>query len=157
MNFDYKTLIADNTLLNYLNSLKRIYECDYSTYILEINLNGISFNEYDLIISKIKILKNLGFQIRLDNINNYIADVIFETTNPEYIKIANNYWNHAYNNKRLKQILTSKLKFYSEIGTIITFDVVETNNQVDLIKEIAPNSSLLSGNYYSEEKKLVLK
>ena len=53
--------------------------------------------------------------------------------------------------------IDSKLNMYDRLGIVPIFDKLEREEEFEFLKENTPNNTLFSGNYFSDEKKLILK
>lgn len=159
INIDYKSLLSVKSLVDFLEHIKLSTINGIDNIVLSIDISGIESNEYPITIELINLLSKLGFGIRLDKLDNTIADNLLEETNPDYIKISTNQWKNNLNNKKKLELLKLKIKMYSMIGndTSIIFEQVETEDEIKYLQDLSPdNSTLYSGNYYSDEKKLKL-
>ena len=154
--FDYKSLLTVKELLTFLEYIKVGTYNGLENVILSIDLFKVETNEYALIIEMINILSELGFKIKLDKINNRIADYIVEEINPKFLKIEYNYWKQMLESERKRRLFQSKLDTYTKMGddVSIIFDRVETEEESKRLRDVAPQRSLYLGNYYSKERKI---
>ena len=53
--------------------------------------------------------------------------------------------------------IDSKLNMYDRLGIVPIFDKLEREEEFEFLKENTPNNTLFSGNYFLDEKKLILK
>ena len=60
-------------------------------------------------------------------------------------------------NEKVLISMESKLNMYDKLGIIPIFDKLESEDEFEFLKENTPNNTLFSGNYFSNEKKLILK
>ena len=87
INVDYKSLLSIKSLVEFLEHIKVSTINGISNIILSIDVSGIESNEYPITIELINLLNKLGFSIRLDKLDNSIADSLLEETSPDYIKV----------------------------------------------------------------------
>ena len=159
INIDYKSLLSIKGLVDFLEHIKVSTINGISNIILSIDVSGIESNEYPITIELINLLNKIGFSIRLDKLDNSIADSLLEETSPDYIKVSTNSWKSIINNRKKEELLKLKLKMYALMGndTSIIFEQIETEEELKRLKDISPdNTTLYSGNYYSRERKLEL-
>lgn len=158
VNVDYRSLLSTKGLLEFLKYIRDNTINGLNNAILSIDLSGIETSEFPLTIDLINMLKELGFKIILDKIDTKIPDYLIEVIRPNYIKLRADLWKTGIDNDMKKQFLKYKLLSYSMIDDIIVFfDQIETEKQKEGLIDISPNdTTLYSGNYYSEEKRLVL-
>lgn len=154
---DHKSLIYTNTLVDYLIILKDISILSFQNIVLSIDLSGIEIPYYQKVIEKINELKKLGFKIRLDKFDSIIGDTIWEETDIDYIKISNYYWPKARDNHKIYSSLESKIRTYDSCGIIPIFEFIEKKEDYDFLRDLTPENALFSGNYFSKEKRLILK
>lgn len=140
----------------YLSVLKKVSNLDLDNIILSIDLNGLEFANYKKVIESIINLKGLGIAVRLDKFNSTIGDQIWEETDVNYIKIAINNWKRSMNNLKIASSLKSKIEVFDGCRTLV-FEFVEQDEELEFLKKITPDDTLFSGNYFSNEKRLVLK
>lgn len=157
ISIDYKSLISTHELIDYLSIMKDISNFSFSNVVLSIDLTGIDINQYKLVIERINELKKLNIGVRLDKFNSNIGDYIWENSEVDYIRFANFYWRQALENSKIKASLKSKLRTFNECNISSIFECIENENEHNFLINIADNNVLLSGNYYSVEKKLNLK
>ena len=141
----------------YLSVLKKVSNLDLDNIILSIDLNGLEFANYKKVIESIINLKGLGIAVRLDKFNSTIGDQIWEETDVNYIKIASNYWKRSMNNLKIASSLKSKIEVFDGCRITPVFEFVEQDEELEFLKKITPDDTLFSGNYFSNEKRLVLK
>ena len=159
INIDYKSLLSIKSLVDFLKHIMVSTINGINNIVLSIDVSGIESNEYPITIELINLLNKLGFGIRLDKLDNSIADTLLEETNPDYIKVSTNSWKSIINNNKKEELLKLKIKMYTLMGndTSIIFEQVETEEDLKRLKDISPdNTTLYSGNYYSKERKLEL-
>lgn len=159
INVDYLTILSLEQLYDYLKVLSSLRKIDFHSIILSINLNKIISEQYFELIRKIEILKDLGFQIRLDQYSSKIGDEIWESTIVDYIKFDHSYWNKGMDCKKIDYCLRRKVDMLMDCDNPIIpmFDFIEKEEQHQYIDSFQNNDILVSGNYYSKEKKLELK
>jgi diguanylate cyclase (GGDEF)-like protein len=150
---DYRSLYAIHILLE--NS--KLLENKINNIILSVNVKGLDVSKYAYVISEIRFLKSLGFQIRIDKFDNTIGDIIWERTPADYIKISNNYWKEAMCNKKVQLILKDKIKMYQDCGITTIMELIEKEEELEFLRELTQDASLFSGNLFSKEKQLILK
>lgn len=154
---DYKSLILADNFLDYLIILKDISSLPFKNIVLSIDIRGIEVSCYQKVIEKINMLKELGFKICFDKFDSMIGDSIWEESNIDYIKISDNYWKKAISNSKICFAIESKIKTYDKCKIVPIFGFVEKKEEYDFLTEFIPENTLLSGNYFSKEKKLLLK
>lgn len=159
LNVDYRSLYSLDKLAKYLKYLKNNTINGISNIVLSLDLTGIETNEYKMTIKKIMKFKELGFKIRLDKMDNKIATILLEETNPEYIRINTARWKDALEENKKTLILAKELELYKAINSDVNiiFEQVENKQEKDYLKTIALENTLLLGNYYSKERKLKIK
>lgn len=153
---DYKSLIGTEDLINYLYLIKEFSNYPLSNIIISINIKGIDPTQYKLIIKSIIALKNFGISIRLDKFDSYIGDNIWENTDIDYIRFANEYWQSALTNNKIRETLKAKVKVLDTCNIKSVFECIENDNQHNFLTNMTDSDILLSGNYYSQEKELKL-
>lgn len=154
---DYRTLIQSDNIIDYLKILNDVFEFPINNVIFSIDLFNLDVFTYSTIINKINILKNMGFKIRLEKVDSVIGDKIFEETDIDYVKFLYEYWKKSMDNEKVLISMDSKLNMYDKLGIIPIFDKLESEAEFVFLKENTPNNTLFSGNYFSDEKKLILK
>lgn len=157
LSIDYKTILSSDYLIKYLEYLKVSLLLDYNNIILTVNLQGLEPTKYQELISRMKVLKELGFKICLDKYSNTTGDILFESLDADYIRFDDKYWKKALNDKKIEHVIRSKVEMFQSFdNTNSIFGLVETPEQKKFI-ETLPGNTLSSGNIYSKEKQLVLK
>ena len=154
---DYKTLVSAASFLEYLALLKDVSNSSFENIILSIDLNGLESSYYKKVIEKLNKLKEFDFTIRLDKFDSTIGDSIWEEANVDYIKISNDYWKRAMNSPKVYFSLKSRVQAYDNCKIIPVFEFIEKEEEYTFLKEFTPDNTLFSGNYFSEEKQLILK
>ena len=154
---DNRTLIQSDNIIDYLKILNDVFNFPINNVIFSIDLFNLDVFTYSTIINKINILKNMGFKIRLEKVDSAIGDKIFEETDIDYVKFLNEYWKKSMNNEKVLISMDSKLNMYDKLGIVPIFDKLESEDEFEFLKENTPNNTLFSGNYFSDEKKLILK
>lgn len=154
---DYRTLIQSANIIDYLKILNDVFNFPINNVIFSIDLFELDSSYYSIIINKINILKSMGFKIRLEKVDSLIGDKIFEETDIDYVKFLNEYWKKTMGNEKVLISMESKLNMYDKLGIIPIFDKLESEDEFEFLKENTPNNTLFSGNYFSNEKKLILK
>ena len=154
---DYRTLIQSANIIDYLKILNDVFDFPINNVIFSIDLFELDSSYYSIIIKKINILKSMGFKIRLEKVDSLIGDKIFEETDIDYVKFLNEYWKKTMGNEKVLISMESKLNMYNKLGIIPIFDKLESEDEFEFLKENTPNYTLFSGNYFSNEKKLILK
>ena len=159
INIDYKSLLSIKDFDSFVSNIKCNTRNGIDNVILSIDLFGIESNEYLVTIDIINILASMGFKIRLDKVDNKLSDYLIEEVNPKYIKISTPSWKAAINNDRKLDILNAKINAYTKMGddVSIIFEQVERIEEAKVLHNISPTDTMYSGNYYSKEKRLVLK
>lgn len=148
---DYKTVLSGNVdyiLYYYKNMIKDI--------IISIDIVGLEPLNYQKLTMQINKLKSFGLTIRLDKFDDLIAPKVIADINPKYIKINDGYWQGALTNKQQLILLRNQIDLISNLEITPIFEHLSTKNDLDFIKTIAPKDTLVSGNYFSPEKRLVL-
>lgn len=158
ININYLTILSSEQLYEYLIVLKSLSKINFENIILSINLKEISFDQYFKLIQKIEILKDMGFKIILAQYNSKIGDEIWENAEIDYIKFDQNYWNKAMICDKVDYSLRKKVDMImgAKSPTIPIFDLIEKEEQHQYIESFKNKDILVSGNYYSTEKKLNL-
>lgn len=154
---DYRSLMFSDNLLEYLLILKDISQFSFNNIILSIDLFGIETSYYQKVIEKVNNLKELGFKIRIDKFDSTIGDVMWENIEADYIKFANAYWKKAMSNYKARLSVESKAKICDNYRIIPIFEFIENEEEYEFLRNLMPESTLFSGNYFSKEKKLELK
>ena len=157
ISIDYKSLILVPDILDYLILMKEIRNMSFENIILSININNLDFNNYQVVIDSIVNLKLLGIEICLDKFDSTIGDRIWEDSNVDYIRFSNSYWLNALNNKKIASSIKTKSESYRYCNIIPIFEHIENERQIEFLREFAPQNTLFSGDYFSKEKRLVLK
>ena len=156
VNIDYKSLYSLKALIPFLMYDENVAQ-NINKINLSIDIDKIESNEYDFVIESINIIRKLlGYKIRLDKYNNKIASYLIEEVNPEYLKIHPSLWKEALNNDKKHLILTKHLELIKAINDNISiiFEQIENKEESNYLKEISAPNTLLSGNFYSKERKL---
>ena len=158
MNIDYRSLLSIKELLPFFDDIKESTLKGIDNVIISVNIDGIESSEYDLVLDTLRILMHEGFKLRLDNVGSKIADYFVFSANPNYVKVDEKEWKGVYTCEKRYKILESKVSTYLLAGnnTRLMFDKVEKSEDVDMLRGICPEDTLISGNYYSKEKKLVV-
>ena len=60
------------------------------------------------------------------------------------------------NNPKIASSLKSKIEVFDGCRTLV-FEFVEQDEELEFLKKITPDDTLFSGNYFSNEKRLVLR
>ncbi|MGM9878275.1 MAG: GGDEF domain-containing protein [Bacilli bacterium] len=154
---DYKSLVFTDKIIDYLNILKDISQIPFQDIIISIDLSSIEISHYNKAIEKINELKKLGFKICLDKFDNTIGDIMWESTFTDFISFSNSYWKQALNISKSCKSIESKSKIFDSCGIIPIFNFIENENELVFLTNITPDNTLYSGNYFSGEKKLILK
>ena len=158
LNIDYRSLYSLNELLSFLKCIKDGTINRLDNIVLSIDISSIESNEYDITLEIIQLLHNYGIKINIDKVDCYLSDYFLISSNPDYIKLSHMFWKQAEDNDFTKKILESKINTYKLIGknTRLIFDKITTKDESSFVKSICPDDTLLIGNYYEKEKKLVL-
>lgn len=156
LTIDFKSLLFAKELIDSLWLLKDISDLDYSSVILNINLNGISACHYTTLIEKVMELKKIGLQICFDKIDSSIGDVLWENVDISYIKMSCDYWKKAMHSLKSQKILGHKIDMYLDCEMVPIFDFVTNQEEHDFLSALSQNQGFFSGNYYSEEENLQL-
>lgn len=158
ISIDYKSLLSVKGLLKFFEITKESTISGIDNIIVSIDLEKIETHEYAMTLEIIHLLSDMGFKIRLEKVDNKIADYIIIESNPSYIKINTDAWKNSMNNTRDQKILESRFNSYKLYGDNpkILFEKIETDEEFDFIRNIAPEDSLVSGNKFSKEKRLKL-
>ena len=158
INIDYKSLLSIKGLIDFVQYIKENTINGINNVVLSIDLSGIETTEYLIAIEIINLLSKIGFKIRLDKVDNKIADYLIEEISPKYIKVSTNLWKSVIDNYKKSELLGFKLYAYTMMGedTTVIFEQVETEKEKEFLHDISPSGTLYSGNYYSKEKKLSL-
>ena len=158
MNIDYKSLLSIKELITFFNDIKESTLKGITNAVISINIEGIQSAEYDIVLDTIRVLTDVGFKIRLDNVDTKVADYFLFASSPNYIKVDEHLWKEAKYDPWSYKIVESKISTYllASDNTRLMFDRVENSRDTDILKSLVPNSALLSGNYYSKERKLVV-
>lgn len=154
---DYKSLLFNNDILDYFIILKDIYKFPFQNIILGIDLSDIDILSYEKVIDKIIQLKSLGFKVSLDKFDSKIGDALWENAEVDYIKFSNRYWKSGIDNSRICSSISYKMEAWHDTGIVPIFDFIENKEEYGFVSGLPTNDILLSGNYFSEEKRLVLK
>lgn len=152
---DYKSLILNNEVIKYLTNISKLNKNILNNIILSIDINGIDNNYLDNLNQTINILKELGLTIRIDNYNPKVGNAIYEENNIDYIKINASYWKKEINNPKLTKIHQLRNQIFYELGVIPVYDNVTQKEEYQYLKDISKNI-LITGNYLSKEKRLIL-
>ena len=159
VSIDYKSLLFRNSFIDYIKTMIDFLEMDFSKIILSINIKGISPEDYNEIIKSINLLKKIDFCICLDKYSSKIGDEIWENSIIDYVKFDNEYWKLGLDNLNTNYVLLKKVDMFSNAPrrTVPIFTYVGTAIEHEFLKKICDNDILLSGDYYSLGKELVLK
>lgn len=154
---EYSSLLKSTQLYEYLALYQDISSGPFSNVVLSIDVSDLKPDDYLTLSGIIAKLKQLGFRIRLEKLDSKIGDLLWETTETDYIKISTPYWKRAMVDPKVRYSLIRKVESftgYSDVRTV--FEYIETEAEANFITNIAPSNSLFSGNYYSSEKTLIL-
>lgn len=154
---DYRTLISIDNLQEYFLILKDISHFPFENVILSIDLSGIEMTHYQKIIEKVNNLKKLGFKVRLDKFDNLIGDILWEESNVDFIKFSNSYWKRAMSTSKTRQAIESKARTCDGFSIIPIFEFIEKEEEYDFLRNLTPDNTLFSGNYFSKEKSLIFR
>lgn len=154
---DYKSLIQNENIIDYLRVFNDVFGFSFNNVILSIDLFEMDSFYYSNVINKINILKNMGFKIRLEKIDSTIGDKIIEESDINYVKFLYSYWKNSMSNSKVRISIGTKLNMYDKLGIVSIFEKIEKEEEFEFLKENTPNNTLFSGNYFSDEKKLILK
>lgn len=159
ISIDYQTLLKVNSLVDYFRLSSELFSIDFSKIIFSINLQGIHPEENRMIIQKIELLKNMGFQVCLDQYSSLLGDEIWEYSDVDYIKFQNQYWKSAMNYSKSDYWLRKKVDMFAgcQEKCIPVFTFIENEKEAKYLSSFVTEDTLLSGNFYSKEQKLVLK
>ena len=155
--FDFKSLINTPNILEYLKTFKDFASVSFNNIILSVDVKGLDEVQVQKLIDSIQDLRELGFIIRLEKFSNIIGDKIWEESDVNYIKISNEYWKNAEKNFKTALSLENKVLTYEKCNIISVFEFIEKEKELKFLRDFTPDSTLFSGNYFSDEKKLVLK
>ena len=155
--FDFKSLINTPNILEYLKTFKDFASISFNNIILSVDVKGLDEVQVQKLIDSIKFLRELGFLIRLEKFSNIIGDKIWEESDVNYIKISSEYWKNAEKNFKTALSLENKVLTYEKCNIIPVFEFIEKEKELKFLRDFTPDSTLFSGNYFSDEKKLVLK
>lgn len=155
---EYSSLLNSDQLFEYLTLYQEISSRPFSNVVLSIDISDLKSTEYMSLAHAIEKLKQLGFKIRLEKMDSKIGDLLWESTETDYIKISTPYWKRAMNDPKTKYSLQRKVDSFTSYSNVKTvFEYIETKDEADFISTIAPKESLFSGNYYSGEKTIILR
>lgn len=159
ISIDYQTLLKVDSLVDYFRLSSELFSIDFSKIIFSINLQGIRPEENHLIIKKIELFKNMGFQVCLDQYSSLLGDEIWEYSDIDYVKFQNQYWKGAMNHSKTDYWLRKKVDMFigCQEKCIPVFTFIENEAEAQYLSSFVTEESLLSGNFYSKEKRLVLK
>jgi diguanylate cyclase (GGDEF)-like protein len=102
------------------------------------------------IIEKVQSIKDLGFNICLDNVSMDSKNpiVLYILKMPiDIVKISRDTLTKALTDSKTKKILDGVVRMLSDIKIMIVFSKVETSNEYNFIRKNYPNA-LLQGNYF---------
>ncbi len=141
----------------YIRELYNSMQFDSNKYIICINVTHFS-DDVDELISYLKILQNLDFNIALssfdlENFNPLLN--IWSKIDVKYVKINPELWKNTYTNNKYKSVLKNTVQTFSENDTLTIFMKVENQNEIDYINNFSSNC-LIEGNAVDEEKKLII-
>lgn len=154
---DYKSLLFNDDIIEYFIILKDIYKIPFQNIILSINLSNIDVLSYEKVIDKINKLKFLGFKVSLDKFDSKMGDILWENAEVDYIKFSHHYWKNGVDNSKIRASILYKMEAWHEYGIVPIFDFIEKKEDYEFVSSLSSSDMLLSGNYFSKEKKLVLK
>ena len=155
---EYSSLLNSNQLYEYFVLYQDISLRPFTNVILSIDVSDLKSNEYLSLADVIFKLKQLGFKIRLEKLDSKIGDLLWETTETDYIKISTPYWKKAMKDPKTRYSLQRKVESFTSYSNVKTvFEYIETSTEADFIHDIAPSNSLFSGNYYSKERAVALR
>ena len=154
---EYSSLLNSNQLYEYFVLYQDITLRPFSNVVLSIDISDLKETEYLALADIIGKLKQLGFKVRLEKMDSKIGDLLWETTESDYIKISTPYWKKAMVDEKTRYSLQRKVETFTSYSSVKTvFEFIETPMEANFIYSIAPSNSLFSGNYYSGEKMLSL-
>lgn len=73
------------------------------------------------------------------------------------LKYQMNIGKNADKNFKSTLSLENKVATYEKCNIVPIFEFIEEEKELKFLREFTPDSTLFSGNYFSDEKKLVLK
>lgn len=155
MNVDYKSLILNDDIVKYFS--KNSGNRSLSNIILSVDINKINSGYFKDLNKAIDTLGSLGIKVGIDNFNSSIGDVVFENDNIDYIKILNTDWKKRMGNCRLQKMFELKNQMFCELGIIPIYDNVTNRAEYEFLKKLDNDNLLMLGDYFSKEKKLILK
>lgn len=150
---DYKSLLLNDEIIKYLYSMRN----NLSNIIISIDINKINESYFKELSEIVDVLKYLGIKVRLDNFSSSVGDTIFENSNIDYIKILSNDWKKRIGNYKLQKTIEIKNHIFHELGIIPIYDNVTNKDEYEFLKSINQDDMFMLGNYFSDEKKLILK
>ena len=157
ISLDYKTITTSKYLFDYFEYIKGSLDIDYDNIILAINSKGLEITNYSQMIKSIEALKKFGFKVCLDKYDSNMGDIIWESSEIDYVRFDHNYWKSAISNPKTGHTIRTKVNMFNTYGNCKSiFGLVETPQEHEFLKSF-DEDILVSGNQYSKEKVLTLK
>ena len=157
ISIDYLSLIKNNNIIKYLAKLSTIQKENFNKIIINIKVYPeTSREELILCIKKIEELKALGFMIKIDKINDFTRDAIFQYAPIDYVGFDNDYVRKAMYDSQVNYFLTKKIDMITNFpnSTIIpVFSHINTASEFEHINKYYPKNSLANGKYYIKKRK----
>ena len=165
VNFDSRSLIDKNDLVNYLELFINTMNIQTQNIIISIDVNNLDKDNIDKIIKMMIELKKLGFGICLDKYSCQTGDIVYQEVPTDYVKFDCDYLHNCITNPKAIEILRSKIEMFTNYrdalnGGAITIPIatcVYDENAYNHALEITDRPMLLSGNYFEKEKIMKLK
>ena len=156
IDIDYSSLLRNKEVMNYLNQY--VFLNRPLNIILSIKLYPeIDREELLLLIKKIDFLKTLGFSIKINRLNPYVADAIWLEAPVDYIGIVPDFLKKTMNDSKAQYFFLKKIEMiqnypFQAISPI--FSHIDTECDAYYIQKNFGKEALVTGNYYSMGKKL---
>lgn len=159
INIHSQTLLSRDIDFNkYITALCNVTENNTSEFVICINVDSL-LEDWNQVIPKLALLKNLGFQIILGSydlsINNPLLN-IWKDTDVDYVKISKKSWQNSIKNDKEQDLLKNTLNLFNQYGTTPIFMKVETEGELNYLKSLN-SKSLYVGNVNGQEQKLIYK
>jgi diguanylate cyclase (GGDEF)-like protein len=150
INISPQTLLSKNIdLVKEVKKLLQEYNLSTENICFELSEN-IVIEDIEIIKQKLNLLKDMGFDIILDNFGDKYTSLIHLSLFPvDQIKIAKSLLIKAMNNERNEKILQAVVKLANDLKIVIIFSQIETQEEISYLKKTDKNIAI-SGFYYNK-------
>ncbi|MFA7688776.1 MAG: bifunctional diguanylate cyclase/phosphodiesterase, partial [Bacilli bacterium] len=155
INISPQTLLSKTVdLINEIKELLIKYDISTKNIYFELSEN-IVIEDIDIIKHKLELLKDMGFNITLDNFGDKYTSLIHLSLFPvNQIKISKSLLIKAMNNEKNEKILQAITKLAKDLKIMIIFSQIESKEEVSYIKKLDKNIGI-SGFYYNKPMSFV--